>query len=158
MCITPSLIAACRVYGSVVVTRRVTPGLSPGYETRQTAESLSGACARKWRRAACQCQWPRAGAGDSSSHAAPFSMGRYHAQWQSPAHWQPVRRLARCCDSSHWHWHWQSDTQQGPGRPGASLARPLFFDIGEVAKPPVAPSVMMELAANSPLDPPGLAS
>ncbi len=28
-----TLIATCRVYNSVVVTRRITPGLSPGYET-----------------------------------------------------------------------------------------------------------------------------
>ena len=32
-------IATCRVYNSVVVIRRITPGLSPGYETRQTVES-----------------------------------------------------------------------------------------------------------------------
>jgi hypothetical protein len=30
---------ACRVYNSVLVIRRITPGLSPGYETRQAAES-----------------------------------------------------------------------------------------------------------------------
>ena len=34
-----TLIATCRVYNSVVVIRGITPGLSPGYETRQTVES-----------------------------------------------------------------------------------------------------------------------
>ena len=36
-----TLIATCQVYNSVVVIQGITPGpLSPGYETRQTVESV----------------------------------------------------------------------------------------------------------------------
>ena len=54
-----TLIATCRVYNSVVVIRRITPGLSPGYETRQTVESTFFQSRGTWAVAVVRLSRPR---------------------------------------------------------------------------------------------------
>ncbi len=52
-----TLIATCRVYNSVVVLRRITPGLSPGYEPRKTG-SINVLSSRGTRGGVCRAPQP----------------------------------------------------------------------------------------------------
>ena len=54
-----TLIATCQVYNSVVVIRGITPGLSPGYETRQTVESTFFQSRGTWAVAVVRLSRPR---------------------------------------------------------------------------------------------------
>jgi len=54
-----TLIATCQVYNSVVVIRGITPGLSPGYETRQTVQSTFFQSRGTWAVAVVRFSRPR---------------------------------------------------------------------------------------------------
>ena len=54
-----TLIATCRVYNSVVVIRRITPGLSPGYENPTAVESTIIPSCETWAGAVVRFSRPR---------------------------------------------------------------------------------------------------